>query len=311
MSKTKSAGVSRAEMIEGFRSLGLKEGQVALVHSAMRTFGYVDGGAETIVDALLEVLGPDGTLVVPTFTFVHEVEADPVIDPRHDRSGMGAITEAARRHCNAMRSTAYRHSVAAIGSRASVITDTDPALSPFDLRSSFGVMTALDTNVVLCGVTYSSSTSHHFAEWVCEVPYRESITRNVKLRRSDDAIVELTTVDYHPRSEGGSYYGSRSPDFHRLGRMLEDAGKVSTTFIGNSAVRRFAMRDLLDRARVEAARDFNVFRTPEGQSEVLTPLRFGSVVTSPLMKDDAGRQFSVEWCVRNRNSLSIRPPARR
>ena len=119
--------VARADLIEGLKKLGLKAGQIALVHSAMRTFGQVEGGADTVVDALLEVLGPSGTLVVPAFTFYHEAKAEPLIDPQNDRSGMGAITEAARRRSGALRSTAYRHSVAAIGPRAAVITQTDPA----------------------------------------------------------------------------------------------------------------------------------------------------------------------------------------
>ena len=96
----------------------------------MRTFGRIDGGAETVVDALLEVLGPRGTLVVPTFTFAHEAEEDPLIDPATDRSEMGAITEAARQRSEALRSVAYRHSFAAIGRRAEVITQVDPTAPP-------------------------------------------------------------------------------------------------------------------------------------------------------------------------------------
>jgi aminoglycoside 3-N-acetyltransferase len=276
----------------------------------MRTFGHVEGGADTVVDALLEVLGPSGTLVVPAFTFYHEAEDDPIIDPGNDCSTMGAITEAARRRPEALRSTAYRHSIASIGPRAHVITDTDPSLSPFDLRSSFGVMAALDAQVLLCGVTYSSSTSHHFAEWVCDVPYRETITKHVMLRRPDGSTVPQTMLDYQPKSEGGSYYGSRGPDFHRLGRMLEDAGRVGTSFIGNGAVRRFAMRDLIDLAQVEAAKDFNVFRTPDGEAHQLTPLSFGAVVESPQLGDGSGRHYSIEWCVKDPATLSMRPPTR-
>jgi len=51
----------------------------------------------------------------------------------------------------------------------------DPTLPPYDFRSSFGVMLALNTQVVLLGVTYATSTSHHFAEWVCDVPCQQKI----------------------------------------------------------------------------------------------------------------------------------------
>ena len=163
-------GISRAQLIDGFRKVGLKAGDVVLAHSAMRTFGPIEGGADTVIDALLDVIGRGGTLVVPTFTFAHEAEDDPIIDPAVDRSEMGIITEIARKRPEALRSVAFRHSFAAIGRRAAVITEVDPSLAVFDLRSSFGVMLALNAQVVLMGVTYSSSTSHHFAELVCEVP---------------------------------------------------------------------------------------------------------------------------------------------
>ena len=300
-----SAGLCRSDFVEGLRSVGVEPSGVVLVHSAMRTFGHIDGGAMTAVDALLEVLGPSGTLVTPTFTFTHEVEEDPIIDPKADPSEMGAISEVTRLCPRAWRSVAFRHSFAAIGRRAEAITQTDPALSPYDLRSSFGVMLALNTQVLLFGMTYSSSTSHHFAEWVCDVPYRQAIDLAVKLKYQDGSVVTQPMTDYQPKSEGGSYYGSRNPDFNRLGSMLEDRGQVGTAFIGNSAARRFAMRQLVDLARVEAAKDFNIFRTPEGQTDYVTPLAFGQRVLSPQLMDGAGRPHRVEWCVHDPNVLVL------
>jgi len=223
------SGLSRSEIDSGLRELGVQAGDVMLVHSAMRTMGQVEGGAQTVVDAMLGVLGPTGTLVVSTFTFAHEASDNPVIDPATDRSEMGIITEAARLHSEARRSTAFRHSFAAIGKRAQLLAENDPAMSPFDLRSSFGVMTVLNTKVILLGVTYSSSTSHHHAEFVCDVPYRQTVPMVVKVRRGNGQLTSQPMIDYQPKSEGGSYYGTRGPDFNRLGQMLEDRGLVTNT----------------------------------------------------------------------------------
>ena len=218
-------GLTREEIVDGLRRLDLKAGDVVLAHSAMRTFGYVQGGAETVVAAMLEILGERGTFVVPTFTFKHEIEDDPIIDPGNEPSEMGVITETVRLRSDALQSTAYRHSFAAVGRRAGVITDVDPSLSVFDLRSAFGVMLALNTQVLLLGVDYHSSTSHHFAEWLCEVPYRHTIELDIKVRQKDGSIIEQKMTDYQPKPSGtGSYYGSRHPDFNRLGKMIEDKG---------------------------------------------------------------------------------------
>lgn len=293
-----SAPLRLEDLVDGFRRVGLRAGQTTLVHSALRTFGPVDGGAETVVDALLAVLGPTGTLVVPTFTFIHEVEEAPIIDPVADRSEMGAISEAARTRPDARRSTAYRHSFAAIGRRAEIIAGVDPALAPYDLRSAFGVMLALDTQVLLLGVTYSNSTSHHFAEWMCDVPYRHAVRHDVHLRKPDGTVRPQSMDDYQPKpSPDGSYYGSRHTDFNFLGRMLEERGEAATCNVGNAIVRRFGMRELIALAEVEAARDVNVFRTAEGDTEHVTQLQDGVYVFSSATLDGAGRPEHRLWSV--------------
>ena len=299
------SGLSSSEIENGLRKLGVQAGDTTLVHSAMRTMGHVEGGAKTFVDTLLGMLGPSGTLVVPTFTFAHEAEDNPVVDPAADHSEMGIITETARLYPDARRSTAFRHSFAAIGKWSGVIAGNDAALSPFDLRSSFGVMAALNTKVRMLGVTYESSTSHHFAEFVCEVPYRQVISLNAKVRQASGKVVEQPMMDYQPKSEGGSYYGTRGPDFNRLGQMLEDRGVVNTAFIGNAAVRQFAMRDLLDLARLEAAQDYNIFRSPDGEPDNTTALKFGCSIDSPELIDGAGRAHAVEWCVKDVDKLIL------
>jgi aminoglycoside 3-N-acetyltransferase len=311
LQKNKHDFLTQADIVRGIKETGIKPGDVILVHSAMRTLGYIQGGPQTVVDALLEAVGEQGTLVVPTFTFFHEIEEDPIIDPFNDPSNTGIITETVRKHPNAFRSTAFRHSFAAIGRRARVITEVDPTLSPFDLRSSFGVMLALNTQVLLLGTAYNtSSTSHHFAEWVCDVPYRHAIAREIKMRLKDGSIVEKTMIDYQPKpSEDGLSYGSRGCNFNRLGKMLEDGNLAGVTAIGNAVARRFAMRDLIDLAQTEAKNDYNIFRTAEGKSDCPTPLDYGITVFSPLITDSAGRSCRHQWCVMDKSKLSLNNPS--
>jgi aminoglycoside 3-N-acetyltransferase len=51
------------ELVNGVKELGLEKGDVVLVHSSFKSFGGVEGGPQTVIDALLEVLGEEGTLV--------------------------------------------------------------------------------------------------------------------------------------------------------------------------------------------------------------------------------------------------------
>ena len=92
-------------------------GGLVMVHSSLASMGFVRGGAETVVDALLESLGPDGTLVVPTFSW----QGEGIFDPRKTPSKMGAISEAARRRRSARRSIHLQHSIVVIGPLAEEI----------------------------------------------------------------------------------------------------------------------------------------------------------------------------------------------
>lgn len=120
----------------------------------------------------------------------------------------------------------------------------------------------------------------------------------MKARTADGGLVTQPMVDSQPKSSGGSYEGTRDPEFNRLGAMLEQQGLVSRSFVGNAAVRRFAMRDPFDHVEVEAAGDFNLFRTAEGQAGTLTPLDFGHCLMSPPFTDGVGRPTRVQLCVR-------------
>lgn len=293
--------LTQQQIADELSKLGLQHGDSVLIHSAMRTLGHVEGGAPTVVNALLDVIGERGTLIAPTFTFIHEPEDDPIIDPATDKSEMGAITEAVRLHPDAVRSIAYRHSFAAIGRRATVITDVDPAFSVFDIRSSFGVMLALNTKVLLLGVNYSNSTSHHFAEWICDVPYRHTVDMNVKVRRADGSIVQQPMIDYQPFGYGGKQH----TDFNRLGQIQEDRGTVSVGAIGNSVVRLFSQRDLVDIAQEEAEKDFNIFRNPEGEPDWTLTTELGITIESPPILDGAGRPGHCQWCVLEPSELKL------
>ena len=58
--------VTKEDIKRSLRRLGLQEGDLCIVHSSLKSFGYVDGGAQTVIDAFEEVLGKEGTLAMPT-----------------------------------------------------------------------------------------------------------------------------------------------------------------------------------------------------------------------------------------------------
>src|SRR5512137_2180369 len=90
--------VTRNMIVRKLREMGLRNGDILMVHSALSSFGSVTGGAKAVVDALLEDVGPTGTLLMPTLT------GDRPYNFRTSRSAMGAVTEEFRKRAGTVRS---------------------------------------------------------------------------------------------------------------------------------------------------------------------------------------------------------------
>ena len=291
--------VTYSQLVQDFKRAGICAGDTVLIHSAMTPIGYVEGGAPTVAKALYDVIGEEGTLVAPAFCFFHEAEKDPIIDPINDKSEMGAISEAIRNLPGAKRSIAFRHSFSAVGKNASLITDVDPYYSVFDIDSSFGKLLGLNTKVILLGVTWVNSTTHHFAEYLLNVKDRHTIEKKVKVRMPDGELRPMTLTDYQPKpNESGEYY-SFPHDFNRAGRMLEMAGKVTISPVGNAMARVHYMRDLVHLFLDNYAVVYNMFAVDNVTGEP-TVLPDGEIM-SKVYLDACGREDTAEWSVVDKN----------
>ena len=128
--------VTKEDIKYGLTQLGLGKKQVVMVHSSLSSLGYVLGGADAVIDALLEVVGPQGTVAVPTysknaFKFLEDDDScysvveeyrEPY-DPDKTPVWTGLIPETLRKRKAALRSTHPTHSIAAIGPKARELTE--------------------------------------------------------------------------------------------------------------------------------------------------------------------------------------------
>ncbi len=108
--------ITQAQMVRDFRLCGIKEGDLILVHSALSSIGHVEGDADAVVDALLEVLGPKGTLAVSA------MDASKPFDAATSPVAVGIINETVRLRSNSIRSLRPSHSISAIGRLAAYLT---------------------------------------------------------------------------------------------------------------------------------------------------------------------------------------------
>ncbi len=170
-------------LVDDLRALGLRPESVVIVHSSLRSLGWVSGGPTAVVDALLEVIGPEGTLVVPAhsgdLSDPARWEAPPVpvdwhatirstmpaYDPaRTPTRRMGAIAEAVRTMPGALRSAHPQVSVAAVGPQAAHIVEPHDLTNDLGDPSPMGRLHGLDADILLLGVGHGNNTMLHLAE---------------------------------------------------------------------------------------------------------------------------------------------------
>jgi aminoglycoside 3-N-acetyltransferase len=168
--------VTKADLKLAFSSLGLARGDAVVFHTSLSAFGYIDGGADALIDAILETVLPEGTALAPTLTYAreHGPEHPPVFDVRITPSVTGRTPEVFRKRPGAVRSLHPTHSLTAIGTRAVEYTrGHEDSASPCDAKSPFGTL-ARDPHgrILMLGVTLASCTFFHYCEETAAVPYQ-------------------------------------------------------------------------------------------------------------------------------------------
>ncbi|MEO1203417.1 MAG: AAC(3) family N-acetyltransferase, partial [Pseudomonadota bacterium] len=184
-------------LVRELSELGLRPGLTVMVHSSLGNVGWTVGGPVTVVRALLELLGPDGTLVMPAESphvsdprhwndaRVREEWFDairehlPVFDPLTTPTTMGVIAEAFRSYPGTRRSDHPMVSVCANGRLADEIT-AEHSLEFCEGRGTpFEKLYDVDAHTLLLGVGFDRCTSLHFAESL--VPQRRTTTHRFPL----------------------------------------------------------------------------------------------------------------------------------
>lgn len=161
---TRGSKITKQYLIEKLRQLGLRQGMVVAVHSSLSRLGFVEGGAQTVIDALLAVVGEQGTIMMPTFTGFSQ-ETKPVFDARKTPSRVGTITEAFRKMPNAERSLHPTHSCAAIGPKASfLLKEQKNANTLFGKNTPFCRLMEANGFVLCLGIGIEMMSMYHVAE---------------------------------------------------------------------------------------------------------------------------------------------------
>ncbi|MNK39349.1 SPBc2 prophage-derived aminoglycoside N(3')-acetyltransferase-like protein YokD [compost metagenome] len=164
--------VTRAGLAADLARLGIASGDTLFIHSSLKSLGYVEGGAPAVVHALQDAVGPQGTLLLPTYYLpggtVRATCAMPdyVFDPRRHGTHMGRLPEAFLASAHVRRSIHPTHSVSAWGRHAAHLTEAHHhAPSIFGMDSPWQRFIGCDQAKVLgLGISMGPVTFYHALE---------------------------------------------------------------------------------------------------------------------------------------------------
>ena len=246
---------TRESLAHDLRASGVKAGMTLLMHSALSRLGWVVGGPVTVVQALMDVITPEGTIVVPTFS-------GDLSDPAHWRSPpvpqlwwpiiyenmpafdphvtptrmMGKIVDTLRTWPGVVRSYHPADSFAAWGKHAHHITANHSLHYGLGEGSPLARIYELDGWVLLLGVGHGNNTSFHLAE------YRTAL------------VAEITQGS--PIFENGQRVWKTYRDldiddtpFPEIGAAFDQTGHTRIGKVGSAEVRLFRQRPAVDFAQ--------------------------------------------------------------
>ncbi|WP_273333314.1 AAC(3) family N-acetyltransferase [Dictyoglomus turgidum] len=242
MRESNKSFVRKEDIVGKIRGQGIKEGDIMLVHSSLRSFGYVEGGAETVIDALLESVGEEGTVIVPTITAksTDSPENPPIFDVNNTPCWTGIIPETFRKRKEAKRSLHPTHSAAAIGGlRDLIIEGHEFSESPCDKNSPYYKNAERNGYIMLIGVDQNSNTSIHSCEEIVGVPYhlQEEFTQ-----------VYITGYDGEKILVRNRLHNWNKPptDFNKIESLLLEKSIMKIFHIGNSTIRLIKASQMFD-----------------------------------------------------------------
>jgi len=237
-------------------NLGIRAGDILLVHSSLSSIGWVCGAAQAVVIALQQVITENGTLIMPAHSGANSDPAEwknppvpkewlqpiyenmPAFDVNLTQTrGMGSIAELFRTLPQVFRSNHPQVSFVSQGKFAKDITSNHKLTPQFGMESPIGKMYELNAKVLLLGVGYDSCTCFHLAE---------ALNEKMPIMKMGAAIIENNKriwkwfEDFDYNSED---------DFEKLGDAFEKTNSVVIGKVGKAECKVFQMKAGVDFAK--------------------------------------------------------------
>lgn len=233
--------VTRQHIITGLQALGIDSGMRLMVHSSLASFGQVQGGATTVIEALQMVLTDQGTLLMPSFCHGEPFLEDSLgyFDPVFTPTSNGAIPDTFWRMDGVYRSVSPTHAFAAWGHDAKRYTQNHHRTLTLGVDSPLGKLWRDGGSGLLIGVDYTVNSFHHVVETVTGSPCLRQRAVRRRVRLPEGRFVEGRTIAWRrapcPINDSGSY-----------AELMERQGLQRQVKVGSSVLTCFKLQDCFE-----------------------------------------------------------------
>ncbi len=211
MSRSDPSELRHGEVVTQLGDLGVAAGGFLQVHTSFRAVRPVEGGLLGLIEALRAAIGPDGTLVMPSWTGDDELPFDP--KTTLVAADLGIVADTFWRLPGVLRSQ-HPFAFAAAGPDAAQIVADPLPLPPHVPASPAGRVHDLDGQVLLLGVGHDADTTLHLAEVIAGVPYgvpkhctvvRNGRAERIDYRENDHCCARFALADEWLRARGQQF----------------------------------------------------------------------------------------------------------
>jgi len=158
-------------LVKNLNSIGIQSGDVLAVHSSIKSMGFVDGGAKCVIDALKAVIGKEGTLMFPTFTY-RTSYGDSSFSNLDTPSCVGYISEVFRKSDGVIRTNHPTHSVALWGKhQKELAAGVELDYTPMGIHSPYRKLRAFGGKILLLGCSLAHNSFMHALEEEVQLRY--------------------------------------------------------------------------------------------------------------------------------------------
>lgn len=208
--------VDRSRLVRELDALGVRAGMLLMVHASLRKIGPIEGGADALLDALLEVLGPSGILVMPLGS-PDGAPFDALTSPADPEMGTLAEVFRKRRETRVNDHAAARFG--AIGSGSRELLEPIPLHDYYGPGSALARFTERGGLVLRLGADLDTVTVTHWAEYQAELPYKFRVRRRYVRADSGEQWLEgLDDCEGIADWQDGDYFAQILVDFLEGGR---------------------------------------------------------------------------------------------